>query len=168
MAISLSFFPVLSLLLVSLATLSSAKVVTHDFNITWVQANPDGKFSRPTIGINGAWPLPVIRVDVGDNLIVNVNNQLGNQTTTLHWHGIYMNGTSHMDGAMQVSQCGINPGSKFTYNFTVCQIRAAAVTRCLQLTKPRLISQEHTGTTPTQKDNTQVWHPSTSSSFLAL
>lgn len=76
---------------------------------------------------------------INDTVVVNVNNQLGtmrliaslpskvltkrlppgNQTTTLHFHGIYQNGTTDMDGAAQVGQCGIAPGSRFTYNFTV-------------------------------------------------
>jgi iron transport multicopper oxidase len=34
---------------------------------------------------------------------------------------MYQNGTTEMDGANQVSQCGIPPGSLFTYNFTVSQ-----------------------------------------------
>jgi iron transport multicopper oxidase len=119
MAISLSFFPVLSVLLLAISRVSQAEVVTYDFNITWVRANPDGAFERPTIGINNAWPLPVMRGTVGDQVIVNVDNQLGNQTTTLHFHGLFMNGTTEMDGPAQVTQCGIPAGSKFTYNFTV-------------------------------------------------
>jgi len=70
-------------------------------------------------GINGQWPLPIMRATVGDQVIVNVDNQLGNQSTTLHFHGLFMNGTSNMDGPAQVSQCGIPPGGTFTYNFTV-------------------------------------------------
>jgi iron transport multicopper oxidase len=118
MALSLSFFPILSALLLFVA-LAEAATVTYDFNITWVRANPDGLFERPTIGINGQWPLPIMTATKGDRVIVNVDNQLGNQTTTLHFHGIYMNGTTEMDGPAQVSQCGIPAGSKFTYDFTV-------------------------------------------------
>lgn len=119
MAISLSFFPILSVLLLAFGILAEAATVTYDFNITWVRANPDGIFERPTIGINGQWPLPVMKATKGDRVIVNVDNQLGNQTTTLHFHGLFMNGTTHMDGPAQVTQCGIPAGSQFTYNFTV-------------------------------------------------
>ncbi|KAB8303695.1 hypothetical protein EYC80_005081 [Monilinia laxa] len=121
MAISLSFFPILSALLLAFSLLTEAATVTYDFNITWVRANPDGAHERPTIGINGQWPLPVMRAKVGDRVIVNVDNQLGNQTTTLHFHGLFMNGTAHMDGPAQVSQCDIPSGSQFVYNFTVNQ-----------------------------------------------
>lgn len=99
--------------------LSAAATVTYDFNVTWVTANPDGAFDRPTIGINGKWPIPTITANVGDNVVVRVTNQLGNETTSLHFHGLYMNGTTHMDGPVQVTQCPIQPGSSFTYNFTV-------------------------------------------------
>jgi FtsP/CotA-like multicopper oxidase with cupredoxin domain len=98
---------------------ASAATVQYNFNITWVTANPDGLHPRPVIGINGQWPPPVLNVTRGDRIIANVYNGLGNQTTSLHWHGIFQNGTTHMDGAPAVTQCGIAPGGSFTYNFTV-------------------------------------------------
>lgn len=63
--------------------------VTYDFDIGWVTANPDGAFDRPTIGINGQWPIPRISANVGDQIVVNAQNSLGNQTTSLHFHGLY-------------------------------------------------------------------------------
>ena len=119
MAPSLSSLYILSLLSLILSPLVSAKVVTYDFNATWVRANPDGQFERATIGINNQWPLPIITAEVGDTVIVNLENGLGNATTSLHFHGLYQNGTTEMDGTIGVSQCGIVPGSTFTYKFTV-------------------------------------------------
>ncbi|KAH8656996.1 Cupredoxin [Tricladium varicosporioides] len=123
MAISLSHFPILSWLLLALVcnSFTEAATVTYNFNITWVRANPDGAFERPTIGINGKWPLPIMEATVGDRVIVNVDNQLGNQSTTLHFHGIFQNGTGTMDGPAGVTQCDVPSGSKMTYNFTVHQ-----------------------------------------------
>jgi iron transport multicopper oxidase len=129
MALSLSFFPVSLGLLLLFTVLSEAATITYDFNITWVRANPDGLFERPTIGINNQWPLPIMTATVGDQVIVNVDNQLGNQSTTLHFHGLFMNGTTEMDGPSQVSQCGIPPGSKFTYNFTASLVSTQSQTR---------------------------------------
>ncbi|KAL8899555.1 MAG: hypothetical protein Q9207_006139 [Kuettlingeria erythrocarpa] len=97
-----------------------AKTVTYDFNIGWVTAQPDG-FSRPTIGINGQWPIPQITAAVGDQLVVNVKNDLGNQTTSLHFHGLYQNGTAHMDGPVGVTQCSIPIGGSFVYEFKIDQ-----------------------------------------------
>lgn len=122
MALSLSHFPILSALLLVFAILAEAATITYDFNATWVRANPDGLFERPVIGINGKWPLPVMEATVGDQVIVNLNNQLGNQSTTLHFHGLFQNGSNYMDGPGQVTQCNVPVGSSITYNFTVSEI----------------------------------------------
>lgn len=108
---------------------ASARTVNYDFNITWVRANPDGAHERSVIGINGLWPIPRIEADVGDQIVINVDNQLGNQSTSLHFHGLFMNGTTHMDGATAVSQCPILPGFSFTYNFTVSESHDQSILR---------------------------------------
>ena len=118
MALSLSNFLYICSGL-TLASLGQAKVRTYDFNVGWLITNPDGLYNRTTIGINGRWPLPRIEADVGDRLVINVNNELGNQSTSLHFHGLFMNGTNEMDGVVGVTQCGITSGASFTYNFTV-------------------------------------------------
>ncbi|EXJ83133.1 hypothetical protein A1O1_06752 [Capronia coronata CBS 617.96] len=100
---------------------AAAKTVTYDFNVTWVTANPDGMTERKIIGVNGQWPLPVIEVDKGDRLIVNMYNGLGDKNATIHFHGMFQNTTSNMDGPSMVTQCPIPPGQNFTYDFTVNQ-----------------------------------------------
>ena len=100
------------------ATLVAAKDVYLSWNVTWVNAAPDG-FERPVIGVNGAWPWPQIDVDVGDQLIVDVYNNLGNQSTGVHWHGLSQYGTGVMDGTSTVTQCPIPPGSHMQYHFQV-------------------------------------------------
>ena len=133
--------------LLALSILSSfvpslqAAIVTYDFNITWVMTNPDGALERPTIGINNQWPVPYITATVGDQVIVNVLNQLGNESTSLHFHGIYMNGTTEMDGTAGVSQCAIPPGASFTYNFTVALRISISISRLLT---PNKINQPGT------------------------
>lgn len=98
-----------------------AKTVTYDFNVTWVTANPDGLFERKVVGVNGQWPLPIIEVDKGDQLVVNMFNGLGDKSATIHFHGMFQNGTNMMDGPSMVTQCPVQPGSSMTYNFTVNQ-----------------------------------------------
>lgn len=107
-----------ALLLIGFVNLSFSKTVHYDWDITWVTASPDG-FARPVIGINGQWPCPQIDVDMGDRVVVNVYNALGNQSTTLHWHGIFQTGSSTMDGASGIGQCPIPPGGRFKYDFEV-------------------------------------------------
>jgi iron transport multicopper oxidase len=108
------------LLLVCSAT--SAKTTHLEFNVTWVDRNPDGRHSRPVMGINGQWPIPTLHVTKGERLIVTVRNHLGNETTSLHWHGLYQNGTAHMDGPPGITQCEIPHKDYIVYDFTVDQI----------------------------------------------
>lgn len=109
------------LLTAILASHTDAKTVTYNFNLTWVVANPDGLAERQVIGINNQWPLPVIEVDKGDQLVVNMHNGLGDKNASIHFHGMYQNGTNEMDGPSMVTQCPVPPGYDFTYNFTVNQ-----------------------------------------------
>jgi iron transport multicopper oxidase len=119
MAISLSNFLLLAAFLIRGAL---AATVTYNWNISWVPAQPfqGAPYYRDVIGINGQWPIPPLYVTIGDNVIINLYNGLGNETTTIHYHGLFMNGTNYMDGVPQVTQCPIQPGGTMTYNFTVC------------------------------------------------
>ena len=96
-----------------------AATVTYNWDLTWVLANPDGRLVRPVIGINNQWPLPTLRATVGDNVIVNVQNQLGNETASIHFHGLYQQGTVISDGPIGVVQCPIAPNGTFSYQFQV-------------------------------------------------
>ena len=135
------------------AAITRATTVTYDFNLTWVIANPDDVYERPTLGINGKWPLPPITADVGDRVVVNVNNQLENRTASLHFHGIYMNGTTHMDGPVGATQCRIPAGGSLTYDFNVSTILRGAGG---QSNSSRSSSQAHTGTMPTMMASIQM------------
>ncbi|KAF4122242.1 iron transport multicopper oxidase [Geosmithia morbida] len=93
----------------------NSKTIVHNFTVGWVTANPDGAFDRPTIGVNGQWPPPLITGAVGDHLSLTLRNDLGDASTSLHFHGFPQNGTTHMDGAVGVTQCAVPPGEVFTY-----------------------------------------------------
>jgi FtsP/CotA-like multicopper oxidase with cupredoxin domain len=73
---------------------------------------------RQMLVINGQFPGPLIEVNQGDRVLVNVTNNLSN-ASTIHWHGLYQNGTNWMDGTSGITQCPIPPGKSFLYNFTV-------------------------------------------------
>ncbi|KAK3717005.1 hypothetical protein LTR37_006060 [Vermiconidia calcicola] len=123
MALSLSNFLVTLLLLLPAGLISgtNAATVNFDWNIGWVNANPDGVAERPVIGINGQWPIPLLNITKGDRVIVDLHNRLGNQSTSVHFHGFFQNGTNSMDGPVGVTQCDIPPGASMTYDFTVDQ-----------------------------------------------
>ncbi|KAJ1642449.1 ferroxidase fet3 [Coemansia asiatica] len=97
-----------------------AERVVVDWNIGYLEVNRDGHFTRKAIGVNGKLPVPPVYITSGDTLILNVVNSL-DQPTTVHAHGIFQKGTNHMDGAGMVTQCGIPPGTNFTYEYTVEQ-----------------------------------------------
>ena len=141
----------LALFLLSCTQLALAKTVTYDWSIDWVTANPDGAYPRPVIGINGKWPCPQIDVDLGDHLVVNIYNNLGNESTGLHWHGILQYGHSEYDGAAGTSQCPVPPNSSFTYSFPVSLVSLSIGTGTDP--SPRSNRQGATGTTRTLKVN---------------
>lgn len=60
---------------------------------------------------------PTIEADLGDTVVVKATNHLGNQTTSLHFHGMYQYGTAAYDGGVGTSQCPIEVGDSFTYTF---------------------------------------------------
>lgn len=107
-----------SLILLGICQVSLSKTVQYDWSIDWVTASPDG-FTRPVIGINGQWPCPQVDVDLGDRLIVTIHNNLGNESTGLHWHGLNQYGHADMDGSAGAAQCPVPPNSSFTYDFPV-------------------------------------------------
>ncbi|KAI0125554.1 Cupredoxin [Xylariales sp. AK1849] len=80
------------------------------------EGNPDGVY-KPMITINGQFPGPLIQVNEGDTIIVDVLNMASN-ATAIHWHGIFQNGTAWMDGTAGVTQCPIASGKSFRYKFT--------------------------------------------------
>lgn len=100
----------------------SAAIITYDWEVTWVWAAPDG-VGRPIIGINNSWPCPMIQASVGDTVVVNLLNKLGNETTGIHFHGINQINSNYMDGSVGSSQCPLPPNFSITYSFTVCQKR---------------------------------------------
>lgn len=105
----------------TLVTIALADVRTYNFTAGWANRNPDGLFERRVMTINGQWPIPTIHATVGDEVVVNLKNNLGDRPCSLHFHGLYMNGTSHMDGVAQATQCPIPANSTFTYRFNVTQ-----------------------------------------------
>ena len=89
------------------------------------------------------------QVEIGDRVVVNLRNQLGNETTSLHFHGLFQQGSNTMDGPAGVTQCPIPPGEKFTYDFVVSLRRQTE--DLLYSQTQRFDSQAHTGTTLTTR-----------------
>ncbi|KAJ2527817.1 ferroxidase fet3, partial [Coemansia sp. RSA 1933] len=99
---------------------SYAKRVELDWDITYININPDELGERRVIGINNKWPPPAIHVDLGDTLVIKANNKL-DVGTTLHAHGFHQNGTNYYDGVPGHTECGIAPNMTYTYVMPVTQ-----------------------------------------------
>ncbi|KAG8707230.1 laccase, multicopper oxidase, benzenediol:oxygen oxidorectuctase [Ceratobasidium sp. 395] len=96
------------------------KPTTREYN--WVvemkEGAPDG-FYRKMLVVNDQYPGPTIEANEGDTIIVNVKNKLPKIGTSIHWHGLFQNGTAWMDGPAGVTQCPIPAGGSFQYKFKV-------------------------------------------------
>ena len=69
-------------------------------------------------GFNRQVPGPLIRINQGDRVRLDVHNELPEETT-VHWHGLDV--PNEMDGPAYVTQDPIPPGGSYRYEFTVNQ-----------------------------------------------
>jgi len=95
----------------------SAMAETYNLSVDIVTLDT-GKFKRQAIGYNGATPGPTLRFKEGENVTINVTNNL-DVTTSIHWHGLIL--PYNQDGVPNISYAGIKPGESFTYNFPIVQ-----------------------------------------------
>ncbi|CAG8556765.1 17604_t:CDS:2, partial [Racocetra persica] len=96
---------------------SSPSVRVYDFLLNITNLSPDG-VSRRVWTVNGQYPGPMILANVGDQIIINVTNQLG-EPASIHSHGIIQKNSNWYDGVPGVTQCPIPNNGSFVYNFTV-------------------------------------------------
>ncbi|CAH1387968.1 Copper resistance protein A [Candidatus Nitrotoga sp. M5] len=95
--------------------LSLAK--TYDLTVDKVIIDT-GDFQKEGIGYNGKSPGPVLRFQEGEDVTINVTNNL-DESTSIHWHGLIL--PFQMDGVPKISFPGIEPGETFTYKFPIIQ-----------------------------------------------
>ena len=88
----------------------------YTFNVAAGTTDADGVV-RDTITVNGQFPGPLIEANWGDWFQITVNNDLAEEGTTIHWHGLRQSQSPEMDGVPSLSQCPIAPGQSFTYRF---------------------------------------------------
>ena len=96
-----------------------AIVFAGEYNLTVDRVQIDtGDFVKEGIGYNGASPGPVLRFKEGEEVSINVTNNL-DEMTSIHWHGLIL--PFKQDGVPGISFTGIKPGETFTYNFPIIQ-----------------------------------------------
>ncbi|KAI3861614.1 hypothetical protein MKW98_000566 [Papaver atlanticum] len=74
--------------------------------------------TKSIVTVNGQFPGPPIFAREGDRVVVKVVNHVQNNIT-IHWHGIRQLRSGWSDGPAYVTQCPIQTGQSYTYNFTI-------------------------------------------------
>ncbi|PON48202.1 Laccase [Parasponia andersonii] len=74
--------------------------------------------TKRIITVNGKFPGPPIVAREGDRVVVKVVNHVTNNVS-LHWHGIRQLQSGWADGPAYITQCPIQTGQSYVYNFTI-------------------------------------------------
>ncbi len=90
---------------------------TYDLTVDYVEIDT-GTMKTRGIGYNGSSPGPTLRFKEGEDVVINVTNNL-DEATSIHWHGLIL--PYQMDGVPGISFPGIEPGETFTYRIPVSQ-----------------------------------------------
>ncbi|OJU55377.1 MAG: copper oxidase, partial [Acinetobacter sp. 39-4] len=101
------------------APYSLAAIKEYHLNINQGMVNVTGK-SVKRITVNGKFIAPLLEFEEGDEAVIHVHNQLKDQDTSLHWHGLLLPGL--MDGVPGFNGFkSIKPNGSFEYRFKVRQ-----------------------------------------------
>jgi FtsP/CotA-like multicopper oxidase with cupredoxin domain len=102
-------------LVLSAATATNAET----YNITVDKIRIDtGEFRKSGIGYNKSQHPTILRFKEGEEVTINVTNNL-REETSIHWHGLIL--PFDQDGVPGISFDGIKPGETFTYKFPIEQ-----------------------------------------------
>ncbi|KAG8054781.1 hypothetical protein GUJ93_ZPchr0001g32933 [Zizania palustris] len=74
--------------------------------------------TKSMVTVNGQCPGPELMAREGDRVVVRVTNNVAHNIT-LHWHGVRQVRTGWADGPAYITQCPIQTGQSYVYNFTV-------------------------------------------------
>jgi hypothetical protein len=99
---------------------NTGKTCHYSLVLTNSTCNFDGT-DRPCLAINGQVPGPAIECNWGDNVVIDVTNNLSDNGTAIHWHGIRQLGTNPNDGVPGVTECALAPGETRTYSWQATQ-----------------------------------------------
>ncbi|KAF2686030.1 multicopper oxidase [Lentithecium fluviatile CBS 122367] len=81
---------------------------TYDLHVAYQTIAPDG-VTRNGLTINGQFPGPLVEANWGDWILFKVTNELTDEGTSMHAHGLFQTETPWYDGVPAVQQCPITP-----------------------------------------------------------
>ncbi|KAI9109228.1 hypothetical protein K1719_019851 [Acacia pycnantha] len=94
-----------------------ARVRHYKFNVVMKNATRLCS-TKPIVTINGNFPGPTIYAREDDTVLVKVVNHV-KYNVSIHWHGVRQLRTGWADGPAYITQCPIQPGQVYVYNFTL-------------------------------------------------
>ncbi|KAM2625156.1 hypothetical protein TB1_032047 [Malus domestica] len=108
-----------SFCVVALLTPEFASGITrhHTFNIKYHNVTRLCN-TRSIVSVNEKFPGPRLVAREGDQVLIKVVNHVSNNVT-IHWHGVKQLRSGWADGPAYVTQCPIQMGQSYTYNFTI-------------------------------------------------
>ncbi|XP_021277928.1 laccase-2 [Herrania umbratica] len=74
--------------------------------------------TKSIVAVNGKFPGPRVIAREGDRLVVKVVNHVPNNIS-IHWHGVRQLRSGWADGPSYITQCPIQTGQSYVYNFTI-------------------------------------------------
>ncbi|EOY33983.1 hypothetical protein QUC31_018665 [Theobroma cacao] len=74
--------------------------------------------TKSIVAVNGKFPGPRLIAREGDRLVVEVVNHVPNNIS-IHWHGVRQLRSGWADGPSYITQCPIQTGQSYVYNFTI-------------------------------------------------
>ncbi|XP_031475652.1 laccase-11-like [Nymphaea colorata] len=78
--------------------------------------------AKPIVTVNGRFPGPTIYAREGDRVVVNVTNY-AQYNLSIHWHGLKQFRNGWADGPAYITQCPIQSGRSYVYDFNVTDQR---------------------------------------------
>ncbi|KAL0915106.1 hypothetical protein M5K25_015506 [Dendrobium thyrsiflorum] len=74
--------------------------------------------TKSILTVNGKFPGPRLVAREGDQVVVKVVNHVKNNVS-IHWHGVKQIRSGWADGPSYITQCPIQTGQSYVYNFTI-------------------------------------------------
>ncbi|KAJ6728072.1 MULTI-COPPER OXIDASE [Salix koriyanagi] len=115
--------PFLAVFLFSLVTFSvnpePALAITRHYKFDVMLQNVTRLcHTKSIVTVNGKFPGPRIVAREGDRLVIKVVNHVQNNIS-IHWHGIRQLRSGWADGPAYITQCPIQTGQSYVYNYTI-------------------------------------------------
>ncbi|GGE96255.1 Multicopper oxidase with three cupredoxin domains (includes cell division protein FtsP and spore coat protein CotA) [Chishuiella changwenlii] len=111
-------YKLIVLFILTVVQINAQKRVEYDLYVRDTIVNYSGK-ERKAIAVNGQIPMPTLEFTEGDTAVIRVHNELKKESTSLHWHGVWL--PNKEDGVPWLTQNPIEVGETFTYTFPIIQ-----------------------------------------------